>query len=74
MTRHVSSAFSKPWRVSKVFFAFHLQNYARLTPVYISQMTKLETSDPETSQFLRENLSVNKTSIPFLKQLDQVMQ
>ena len=28
-------------------------------------MTKLETSDPETSQFLRENLSVNKTSIPF---------
>ena len=28
-------------------------------------MTKLETSDPETSQFLRETLSVNKTSIPF---------
>ena len=33
----------------KYFFAFNLQNYARLTPVYISQMTKLETTDPNIS-------------------------
>ena len=40
---HVSSLCG----LTKYFFAFDLQNYARLRPVYIAQMSSLKVSDPE---------------------------
>ena len=50
----------------KHFFAFDQINYARLSPVYISEMYALKENDPETWQFLDEgNFSVNKSGIPF---------
>ena len=51
--------------LTKYFFAFDLQNYARLIPVYIAQMSSLKVSDPEAWTFLQDNMSVNKTHIPF---------
>ena len=39
----------------KYFFAHDQINYARLSPVYIAS----------TSEYLEENVSVNKTGIPF---------
>ena len=51
--------------LTKHFFAFDLQNYARLTPVYIAQMSSLKVSDVEEWTFLQDNMSVNKTHIPF---------
>ena len=51
--------------LAKYFFAFDLQNYARFTPVYLSQMYELETINPTSWSFLRKNFTVNKTRIPF---------
>ena len=51
--------------LSKYFFAFDLQNYARLAPVYLSQMYDLKANDPEMWSFLQQNVSVNKNRIPF---------
>ena len=51
--------------LTKYFFAFDLQNYARLIPVYTAQMSSLKVSDPEAWTFLQDNMSVNKTHIPF---------
>ena len=51
--------------MSSYFFAFDLQNYSRLTPVYLSQMCELQISDPQTWSFLQRNFVVNKTHIPF---------
>ena len=42
--------------LTKYFFAFDLQNYARLTPVYIAQMSSLKVSDPEAWTFLQDNM------------------
>ena len=41
-------------------------NYARMTPVYLSQMYALKEKDPQTQEFLsnREFL-VNKSKVPF---------
>ena len=48
------------------FFAFDMLNYARLTPVYLSQMIELKEKDRETWEVLqRGNFSVNKSSVPF---------
>ena len=43
------------------FFAFDMTNYARLTPIYISQMMELQHNDIQTWTLLEEgNFSVNK--------------
>ena len=48
------------------FFAFDMLNYARLRPVYLSQMTKLKKKDNDTWQaFQTGHFSVNKSSVPF---------
>ena len=48
------------------FFAFDMFNYARLTPVYLSQMTELKEKDNDTGQaFQAEHFSLNKSSVPF---------
>ena len=48
------------------FFAFDMLNYARLTPVYLSQMAELKEKDRVTWQlFERGNFSVNKSSVAF---------
>ena len=50
----------------KYFFALDLQNYARLTPVYISQMYTLKKDDPVIWDFLENsNFTVNKSDVPF---------
>ena len=42
-------------------------NYARMTPVYLSQMYELKVKDSETWEFLMNGyFSVNKTSVPFV--------
>ena len=41
-------------------------NYARMTPVYLSQMYELKVKDSETWEFFMNGyFSVNKTSVPF---------
>ena len=48
------------------FFAFNMLNYARLTAVYLSQMTELKEKDLEAWEVLQQgNFSVNKSSVPF---------
>ena len=48
------------------FFAVDMLNYARLTPVYLSQMTELKEKDNDTWQaFQTGHFSVNKSSVPF---------
>ena len=48
------------------FFAFDMLNYARSTPVYLSQTIELKNKDRETWEiFQRGNFSVNKSSVPF---------
>ena len=50
----------------KYFMVFDQIYYARLSPVYISQMYHLKEKDPSMWQFLQNgNFSVNKTGIPF---------
>ena len=47
----------------KYFFAHDLQNYARMVPVYLSEMF---AQDPELWEYFKQgNFSVNKTRIPF---------
>ena len=48
------------------FFAFGMLNYARLTPVYLSQIIKWNENDRETWEVLqRSNFNVSKWSVPF---------
>ena len=48
------------------FFAFDMLSYARLTPVYMSQITELKEKDNDTWQaFQTGHFSVNKLSVPF---------
>lgn len=50
---------------SLIFFAFNMLNYARLTPVYLSQIIELKEKDPQSWEFLqRGNFSVNKSAVP----------
>ena len=49
-----------------LFFAHDQINYARLTPVYLSEMLYLKENDPETCDFFRDgNFCVNKNDVPF---------
>ena len=48
------------------FFAFDMLNYARMTPVYLSQMYALRKNDETTWNILNNgHFSVNKTIVPF---------
>ena len=50
----------------KYLFADDMCNYARMTPVYLSQMYEYEMKDSETWEFFMNGyFSVNKTSVPF---------
>ena len=50
----------------KYFFVHNQLNYARMTPLYLANMTKLKTSDYEHWQYLEENFSINKSNILFV--------
>ena len=51
---------------AKYFFAYEMFNYARMTPVYLSQMYELKEKDSESWDFfINGYFSVNKTSVPF---------
>ena len=50
----------------KYFFAYDQLNYARMTPLYLANMTKLKASDYEIWQYLEENFSILKSKIPFV--------
>lgn len=45
------------------FFAHDLQNYARMTPVYLSDMHNLSSDD---RLFIEKNFCVCKSDIPFI--------
>ncbi|XP_066919527.1 uncharacterized protein [Clytia hemisphaerica] len=48
------------------FFAFDMLNYARMTPVYLSQMFALEKADKETWELLSNGgFCINKSHVPF---------
>ena len=48
------------------FFVFDMLNYARLTPVYLSQMYQLRNGDPIIwNRFVEGEFSVNKSNLPF---------
>ena len=50
----------------KYFFAHDMLNYARMMPVYLSDMEKLKDSEAAIyAEFLQGNWIVNKTSLPF---------
>lgn len=52
--------------LTKYFFAHDRLNYARLVPLYIAQMQKLEVEDPDVyHEFTQGNFCVNKNEIPF---------
>ena len=48
------------------FFALDMINYARTTPVYLSQMYAIKEKDPQTWEFLSDGgFSVNKLKVQF---------
>ena len=49
----------------KYFFAHDQINYARLTPLYIADMLQLKDTDRKTWNYLEQNFSVGKSTIPF---------
>ena len=50
----------------KYFFAYDKQKYARLVPLYLAEMTALQSTDPDIHQeFIVGNFVVNKNQIPF---------
>ena len=54
------------YELAKYFFAYDMFNYARMTPVYLSQMYELKEKDYETWElFMNGYFSVNKTPVPF---------
>ena len=50
----------------KYFFAHDQLNYAHMAPVYLAKMGELESKDEVTWNYLKQNFSTNKTSIPFV--------
>ena len=59
---HISSLH----KLVKYFFAHDKQIYARMVPVYLSEMYALKGNHPEVWEFfLKGNFSVNKTNVPF---------
>ena len=52
--------------LAKYFFAYDIFSYARMTPVYLSQMYELKEKDSETwESFMDGYFSLNKTSVLF---------
>ena len=50
----------------KYFFAHDKQKYARLIPLYLAEMSALETTDPDIhKEFMDGNFTVHKNKIPF---------
>ena len=50
----------------KYFFAHDNQKYARLVPLYLAEMTSLETTDSDRNkEFMDGNFMVNKNKMPF---------
>ena len=50
----------------KYFFAHDRQNYTRMVPLYLAQMEKLETNDPDIyTEFMAGNFCVYKNEVPF---------
>ena len=50
----------------KYLFVYDRQKYARMVPLYLAQMQKLEIEDPYIyDEFMAGNFSVNKSTIPF---------
>lgn len=47
------------------FFAHDQLNYASHTPLYLSNMTELKTKDTDSWNYLKDNLSINKSGIWF---------
>ena len=53
-------------KLCKYFFAHDKQKYARLVPLYLAEMTALQTTDPDIyEEFMAGNFAVNKNQIPF---------
>ena len=50
----------------KYFFAHNQLNYARMTPLYLENVTKLKTPHYESWQYLEENFCIIKSKIPFV--------
>ena len=48
------------------FFAHDQFNYARMTTLYLANMTNVKISDYESWQYLEENYSIIKSKIPFV--------
>lgn len=60
---------------TKHFFAHYQLNYARLTPLYLSDMTKLEEYNKDTWDYLKENFGVGKSEVQFTSiSSDQVIE
>ena len=65
----VRSSWQKLWslhfasldKFTKFFFALDLQNYARMVPVYLSNLDTLRESDQETYDLLKENFCCEKS-------------
>ena len=58
---HQHPSFTTPY-----FFAFNMTNYARMTPVYLSQMFELKDKDQQTWEMMANGcFSVNKSEVPF---------
>ena len=48
------------------FFALDMLNYARMTPVYLSQMFAVKETDFDTWEYLSNGgFCVNKSKVPF---------
>ena len=49
----------------KYFFAFDMQNYARLTPVYLAEMFSLKETDPCIRNYFDKGyFFINKSTVP----------
>ena len=50
----------------KYCFAHDRINYARMVPLYLTQMKQLELTDPDIhAEFMAGNFCVNKNEVPF---------
>ncbi len=50
----------------KYYFSYDKQRYARMVPLYITEMANLQDTDPDIHQeFMDGNFAVNKNQIPF---------
>lgn len=56
--RYMEVALSSVELFTKLFFAFDQINYARLTPVYLSEMFALKRNDPNKWNFFKMGISL----------------